>query len=999
MTLHACFVRSGGSSSSGSATDSGQAATSGAGKRTKMMASAGRLTGERHEKLAMLFLVFLAVSVCACINLLGHAVTSIYKLFFIAVTMLGVLLLLLHQLKFFKRLLQTSVFWQSGVYFLAAVLASVLMGLANESVEIRTMGIYGVLWRQYLPHFEKASVPSQLVVVLLTLYEGALLYNVSSDHAVTAAVMLASMLASGVCSLSLRRQSRCMDLVDNLLKALLKESEISFDLVDRLCDAHLWLSVPAADGITDASEVRLSKSTGSFDALVGCAMEGEDLLSCMDHESRQADASKALVKALARAGASSSAQMRTKFLSKSLEAHDVELLIFDQSRHDAMLATTGNKAVWHGDFLVGVRLVAENEFESKDVFTISLNSDAKEHADGVAAPKAGGLLVPRHLGSQDNDFVSVASTTPTGRVFADFYRLLENDPEEVKRRLETIAELGLKERWLLSVDQLRLQPDDILGCGGFGVVVGAVLHGMDVAVKVARTSKHGTCVRHLANLSNELRILRQLRHPNVVLFHGACIDPSNGELALVLERVRGIRLDEYVHDLPLTEFGMERRQILNDICCAVRYLHAQSPRVVHGDLTGSNIFVEPMPRAKLLDFGLSRLLTRRARPLGGTLVWMAPEVIRTPLGLPQPSADVFSLGRLAYLVVTSKMPLRHVRHSTIVKMAKLGHQQELVWPDMACAFLEECKVLCDRCLQVEAADRPDIAAVHTDVLSWCANTSANNDNGMEAKDDEAVDVLADHWRKGLRQVRECLSTLQGDAAGGRRIPSEAGAAAPPQPKGPTPLPRGDDSPKPGKDEVHGGGKSSEGSGEGEPRSSSSARHRKSGRLTPTPALGVGGAAWPGTLHNNSHGLTGTGTALSPVPEHSDPTTSGPMESKTKRKPSDTRSQLVRPECTPTTAATQMRMVMDMLQRWNFSVPHGSCCRLHAAVKNLEAVLGDMRPCFHTFEPLSGVQCGHCGVLMSDKMKVQVCEHCGNQLATSSQPPPRTTGQEIQTLAL
>eukprot|EP00974_Lingulodinium_polyedra_P113246 10962139-Lingulodinium_polyedra.AAC.1 len=61
------------------------------------------------------------------------------------------------------------------------------------------------------------------------------------------------------------------------------------------------------------------------------------------------------------------------------------------------------------------------------------------------------------------------------------------------------------------------------------------------------------------------------------------------------------------------------------------YLHSQCPRIVHGDLKGANVLVTGSGEGvcpKLLDFGLARVLTRNARPLGGALDWIAPEVFR-----------------------------------------------------------------------------------------------------------------------------------------------------------------------------------------------------------------------------------------------------------------------------------------------------------------------------------------------------------------------------------
>eukprot|EP00747_Dinoflagellata_sp_TGD_P102101 gnl/TRDRNA2_/TRDRNA2_168557_c1_seq1.p1 gnl/TRDRNA2_/TRDRNA2_168557_c1~~gnl/TRDRNA2_/TRDRNA2_168557_c1_seq1.p1 ORF type:complete len:156 (+),score=14.78 gnl/TRDRNA2_/TRDRNA2_168557_c1_seq1:2-469(+) len=89
--------------------------------------------------------------------------------------------------------------------------------------------------------------------------------------------------------------------------------------------------------------------------------------------------------------------------------------------------------------------------------------------------------------------------------------------------------------------------------------------------------------------------------------------------------------------------------------------------------------VEPPCRAKLLDFGLSRVLTKHAGSLGGALNWAAPELLIDKVA-PHPAADVFSFGRLVYFISTGEIPLRNHTHADIVNAAKEGKSLALVWP-------------------------------------------------------------------------------------------------------------------------------------------------------------------------------------------------------------------------------------------------------------------------------------------------------------------------------
>ena len=110
---------------------------------------------------------------------------------------------------------------------------------------------------------------------------------------------------------------------------------------------------------------------------------------------------------------------------------------------------------------------------------------------------------------------------------------------------------------------------------------------------------------------------------------------------LVLELVRGQTLKHYAdglssglprHRLPLTnQEEVSCLQIMEGVTQAIAYLHARQPAIIHADLKPSNIMVqayESGPHVKLLDFGLSRVISHAAKIDGGTQGFMAPEVVR-----------------------------------------------------------------------------------------------------------------------------------------------------------------------------------------------------------------------------------------------------------------------------------------------------------------------------------------------------------------------------------
>ena len=80
----------------------------------------------------------------------------------------------------------------------------------------------------------------------------------------------------------------------------------------------------------------------------------------------------------------------------------------------------------------------------------------------------------------------------------------------------------------------------------------------------------------------------------------------------------------------------------------------------------------------------------------GTLAYMAPEVILRHRRAMGSSADVFSLGRLSYFVVTSLLPYEGKTGSSLASMARRGSLKPLVWPSEVHELHKECALLCEQ---------------------------------------------------------------------------------------------------------------------------------------------------------------------------------------------------------------------------------------------------------------------------------------------------------------
>mmetsp|Transcript_37008 Transcript_37008/g.88657 ORF Transcript_37008/g.88657 Transcript_37008/m.88657 type:complete len:305 (-) Transcript_37008:258-1172(-) len=268
-------------------------------------------------------------------------------------------------------------------------------------------------------------------------------------------------------------------------------------------------------------------------------------------------------------------------------------------------------------------------------------------------------------------------------------------------------------------------------------------------------------------------------HPGIVSFYGACIDIENGTASLVLEWVQGLCLERFilqggVLNCPLTP--ADRLKAMLDTCWAVSYLHSREPSIVHGDLKGTNIIMAQDPfsfnsfRAKLLDFGLSRVLTRHARPLSGTAMWVAPEVVLFP-GIPaQVYADVFSFGRLSFFVLTGRFPFNTSSKQLILETIRSGSLPPLPWP-MTNSVLSDWRSWIENCCLQAADRRPSMDDIS---LRISETLDKENNNVLEAVWGLPVQAIRQVERFGSEFASTGLSASERPLAG--QGPSEAQSA-------------------------------------------------------------------------------------------------------------------------------------------------------------------------------------------------------------------------------
>ncbi|XAR64307.1 Non-specific serine/threonine protein kinase [Bertholletia excelsa] len=154
------------------------------------------------------------------------------------------------------------------------------------------------------------------------------------------------------------------------------------------------------------------------------------------------------------------------------------------------------------------------------------------------------------------------------------------------------------------------------------------------------------------DVSEEINILKQIKHSNIIRLSGFCV--HDGNTYLVYELAEKGSLSDWLHPNPKTDnavfsLGWKKRvQIAYDVADALNYLHNYtSPPYVHKNLKSSNIILDGEFRAKVANFGLARTLTENqdlqlTRHVVGARGYMAPEYVENDVVTPK--LDVYAFG-------------------------------------------------------------------------------------------------------------------------------------------------------------------------------------------------------------------------------------------------------------------------------------------------------------------------------------------------------------------
>ena len=250
--------------------------------------------------------------------------------------------------------------------------------------------------------------------------------------------------------------------------------------------------------------------------------------------------------------------------------------------------------------------------------------------------------------------------------------VLKQKMKELKEKMEKIEPSnslskytrGFENNFEISLEELEFDEENSeIGKGTFGDVLRGTWRGEEVAVKFLKGSMTDS-PESVKQFLDECNILKNLHHPNILLFMGACtVGP---QYFFVTEFCDNGNLFEFLHMMRDTKLTYnDARRIALEIAYGMNYLHGFKPPILHRDLKSMNVLLDRNCTVKLADFGNTRTFQTQMTKQKGTFQWMAPEVIKGSTY--SESSDVFSFGIIMNELVTRIPPYHGTDKKDVAK--------------------------------------------------------------------------------------------------------------------------------------------------------------------------------------------------------------------------------------------------------------------------------------------------------------------------------------------
>ncbi|KAF7041217.1 hypothetical protein CFC21_051040 [Triticum aestivum] len=342
---------------------------------------------------------------------------------------------------------------------------------------------------------------------------------------------------------------------------------------------------------------------------------------------------------------------------------------------------------------------------------------------------------------------------------------------------------------IFSLDEMQKATNNfehtrVVGRGGHGTVYKGLLADQRV-VAIKKSTR--VVMSEIDQFINEVAILSQINHRNVVKLHGCCLESevpllvyefvSNGTLYDLLHRSSGSKQDGGVSPLS----WKERLRIAIEIAGALAYLHsAASVSILHRDVKCMNVLLTDSCTAKVSDFGASRLIpmdqTHLVTAVQGTFGYLDPEYYHT--GMLNEKSDVYSFGVILVELLTRRKPIIENEQGEKQNLSsyflwamreRRPFQETLDVHILLEEGLSEEEVMCvarlaEECLSLTRGNRPTMKDVEMR-LQLLTGRRVARPAGQEQvaplpRCGGDVPVIGEHGSRQFSQEQEFVSSLQ-----------------------------------------------------------------------------------------------------------------------------------------------------------------------------------------------------------------------------------------------
>ncbi|GJT19803.1 wall-associated receptor kinase 2-like protein [Tanacetum coccineum] len=295
---------------------------------------------------------------------------------------------------------------------------------------------------------------------------------------------------------------------------------------------------------------------------------------------------------------------------------------------------------------------------------------------------------------------------------------------------------------------------NIVGQGGYGTVYkGTLPDETMVAIKKSKSID----ANQIEQFINEVIILSEISHPNVVKLLGCCLETQTP--LLVYEFITNKTVFQHLHEQNfISSLTFEKRlSIATQTAEALGYIHSTT-QIVHRDIKTSNILLTDDYTAKVSDFGISRFIpvdeTHLQTLVHGTLGYIDPEYFRS--GILTEKSDVYSFGMVLVELLTGRKVYSHDGTESDLGLAMffvsslergclIQVLDDKVRKDGLDEHVKKLAKLAKDCVELEGKKRPNMKQVKEELEELCHSYTKNSIVFDKDKNFDSDQLIVSDW--------------------------------------------------------------------------------------------------------------------------------------------------------------------------------------------------------------------------------------------------------------